>query len=501
MCGNLRFFFLMLLTVMFCSLTVFSGAIHAEETSQQTFSAPIIMAHYQLPNSTINQTPNVITAKDKNINTESHYIQDNPKAQKMFQHRWFYIAGEFWLLGLLLAFIPCILPLLLIIAGFLGNDASAAPQRRPIFLSITYVLALSSTYAVAGVITATFGIYLQAYFQMPWVIFLFSIIIVILAMSLLGFYQLKLPDFLQHHIVRHNKIRAHYKYIQVAVMGVLATLIASPCLAAPLITILGYIGSTGSIILGAIALFFVGIGIGTPLLVASTLGKQIIPHDTKWQPMLKVFFGLALLGVAIWTASRIIPSNWNMLLWSILIIYTANYMYSLRTSHFNHFPLIWKSFCILILSYGLAIFFGGMMGNANPLNPLSLSDISSKQTTTLIRVIDLTDFNNKLDQAKTENMPVIVYFTAKWCESCRIFKNQILQSSDAREILQQFKLLKVDLTYTNTPPYDISEKYKIVGTPEVIFFTASGELYQGRIAGIVSVDTFMKTLEDVSTAK
>ena len=163
-------------------------------------------------------------------------------------------------------------------------------------LALTYVFSLSLTYAIAGIAAASLGFYLQVYFQNLWVHAVSSVIIVALALSLLGFYKIKLPKRMQHFAARHNKYRANYHYAEVFVMGIMATLIASPCIAAPLAIAFGLIGTSGSILRGGMALFCIGLGIGTPLLAASAFNKELLPHAGKWQHVIKTFVGLAMIG-------------------------------------------------------------------------------------------------------------------------------------------------------------------------------------------------------------
>jgi thiol:disulfide interchange protein DsbD len=163
-------------------------------------------------------------------------------------------SGSIWLFGLLLAFTPCVLPLIILITGFLGRSTEIS-HTRSILLSLTYVMTLSLTFAILGILAATFGIYLNTYFQNPWILATFSILLAFLAVSLLGFYKIRLPWVLQRFTAHHNKLQSNYHFFEVAIMGILATLIASPCLAAPLVGVLMYIGGSGNLVLGAIGLY------------------------------------------------------------------------------------------------------------------------------------------------------------------------------------------------------------------------------------------------------
>lgn len=266
---------------------------------------------YQTKLDTISPAPAINLIQNNPPGTQVKYLgsSDSRLITSLAKGNWLLFISGIWFFGLLLSFTPCVLPLLLLIAGFLAQSSEIS-YKRSISLSFTYVMSLAITFAILGTLASSFGIYLSSYFQNPWVVGTFSSILGLLALSLLGFYKIKLPSRLQHIAVRHNKLQSNYHFIEVAVMGMIATLITSPCIAAPLVGVLSYISQTGSLLLGAIGLFIFGIGMGTPLLVATIVNKEILPNIGPWQHVIKFFFGVILFGMAIWISCRIIPNPW-----------------------------------------------------------------------------------------------------------------------------------------------------------------------------------------------
>lgn len=442
-----------------------------------------------------------IKSKESLANTKKTLTNMDKYVKQSTIRNWFAnnnivaIAGGFWFLGILLAFTPCILPLIILIVGFLGGRTQEITYRKTILLSIVYVLSLALTYAVAGVVTAMTGIYLQAYFQNVWVISAFSIIIAFFAFSLLDFYKIQLPSFMRHYAASHIRYQPQYHYIEVMIMGVFATLIAAPCVAAPMVAVLGYVGSAGDILLGALAMFFIGVGIGTPIVITACFNRQILPKAGQWQHVLKGFLGIVLLGIAVWTASRIIPHTWNMLIWSILIIFTGNYMHSmLLKHHVSSFYVLWKTLSIIVVLYGIAIFAGYMLGSRNPFNPLNLGYDVIKHENIFRSIPNTSEFNAALAEAKIRHQPVMVLFSADWCESCIELENDVFENSRIREELKSMSLLKVDLTGLNSPAYLIASQFHVTSPPVVVFYNSDGDLLREQVVGLISINKFHEVL-------
>ncbi len=307
-----------------------------------------------------------------------------------------WIIATFWFVGVLLGLTPCAITLMLIMSTIYGESNKAITKVKSLLLSFTYMFSLALTYAIIGILVASLGFYFKPSFQNNWIIGSFSLILIILGLSSLGLFNLQLPHhWLKSTIGVHNRVHKYGLYIEVAFIGVLATVIAAPCVLAPLVGLLSYIAKIGDVRLGGIALFFAGVGFGTPLIAFYLIGGSILQKAGEWQNGIKHFFGILLLGVAIWLLEHMIPPKVIMFLWSFLAIFTAIYMGVLinkekdsssdagqavcsldgeevpqKNLSSKNTGIVSKLISILILLYGIILFFGALLGNVDPLSPL-----------------------------------------------------------------------------------------------------------------------------------
>ena len=233
----------------------------------------------------------------------------NRFSQLLTQSHLGWLLLSFFGFGLLLAFTPCILPMLPILMGIIAGQKNNLSTRKAFLLSLTYVLSVAVTFAIAGVIASLLGYSLQAAFQNPWVIISFSLLFIALALSLFGLYELQLPYALRNRLNSISERQQGGTYLGVAAMGFLSTLIASPCVSAPLVGALSYISTTGNAGVGGLALFALGLGMGMPLLIIGTSGGKLLPKAGRWMKTIKIILGVLLLGLAILFLSRLLPSS------------------------------------------------------------------------------------------------------------------------------------------------------------------------------------------------
>lgn len=399
-------------------------------------------------------------------------------------------------MGFLLAFSPCVLPLIILISGFL-NQSNEISYTRSISLSLTFVMALSLTLAIVGVLAASFGVYLNAYTQNPWVIGSFSLLLTFLSLSLLGFYKITLPVRLQHATARLNKLQSNYQYIEVILMGVGATLIMSPCICAPLVALLTYVIETGSIFTGAISLSFFGLGMGLPLLVATIVQKHIFPKPGKWQFILKFSYGLLLIAIAIFIAGRILPHSLIILFWCLLIIFTAYFISSIDEERIKPFIILMKTVSSVALAYGLLLFAGFFLGNYTLTDPLHIKYVNVQQSLRFDQISGVNSLQNSIDNAKNFKLNTLVIFTTDWCTECTSLKNTLMNNEELTPLLRHFMLLEVNIT-NNTPPIkDLERIYRVSGTPQIIFFDTAGELSTTNIIGNQNLNVIKDTLQSI----
>ena len=260
-----------------------------------------------------------------NTNNEFVSEQDQFAATIAGGNLWLIIISFFGI-GLLLAFTPCVFPMIPILSGILIGQGKQLTTSHAFLLSLIYVLAMALTYTVAGILAGLFGANLQAAFQNPWAISGFVLIFIALSLSMFGFYELQMPSAIQSKLTKISNSRKGGSFASVAIMGVLSALIVGPCVAAPLAGALIYIGSSGDAVLGGLALFAMSLGMGAPLLAIGASAGKLLPKAGAWMDGVKAVFGVILLAVAVWMLERILPGTVSMLLWSLLFIFSAVYL-------------------------------------------------------------------------------------------------------------------------------------------------------------------------------
>ncbi|MFT3742464.1 MAG: protein-disulfide reductase DsbD [Gammaproteobacteria bacterium] len=400
--------------------------------------------------------------------------------------------------GVLLSFTPCVLPMLPILSGIIVGQQKTMNARRGFLLSLTYVLSMSVTYAVAGMLVGLAGSSIQAIFQKPWVIILFSLLFVLLAFSFFGFYKLRLPGGFEEKVGAlslHFQKKGHY--LSVAVMGCLATLIVSPCVTPALVGVLGYIGKTGNAAIGAIALFALGFGMGLPLLIVGSLGGKLLPKAGMWMKTLENVFGVFFLAIALWMLNRLLPPPVTLALWSAFFISCAIFMGAFSTHVEKGWHKLWKGMGILFLVYGILLLVGAAQGNGNVFQPLALPPQTTTHSTeeNFISVKNLTELKTQLRQAIAQNQPVLLDFYADWCISCQEMKYATLQNPSVLNQLKSFKVIRADVTANNAEEKALMAYFQVVAPPSFLFFNAQGNLMNNlTLVGKVDAPAFLQQL-------
>ena len=403
--------------------------------------------------------------------------------------------------GLLLAFTPCIFPMIPILSGIIVGHGHKITSYHAFMLSLVYVLAMSATYAVLGMIAGSFAFNLQAASQNVWVITAFSGVFVLLALSMFGFYELQLPGSWQTKLNQLGNKQKHGSLIGAAVMGVLSAIIVGPCVAPPLAGALIYISQTGDAILGGAALFALGIGMGAPLLVIGTSAGKLLPRAGQWMVTIKKIFGVVMLGVAIWFMERVLPGPVTMLLWSALIIVTALYMGALDTLLPGaKWQKLWKGLGIIMLIYGVILVAGAASGGNDVFRPLqgiaSQSESVGKLPFRSIKTVD--DLDRMLADAEFNNTPVMLDFYADWCITCKEMEKYTFSKPEVHAALQDVILLKADVTAHDEYDQALMKRFGIIGPPAILFFVR-GEEHRGyRLVGFVKTGDFVEHIKQVS---
>ncbi|UYM14711.1 protein-disulfide reductase DsbD [Endozoicomonas euniceicola] len=388
----------------------------------------------------------------------------------------------FLLAGIGLTFTPCVLPMVPILSSILvGNSTASRPKI--ISLTLTYILSMSLTFAVAGTLMGLFGasLNLQAKLQSPWLLGPFAALFVLLALSMFGLYELQLPEKLRNKL--GNSDQSQGKLSGAMMMGVLSALVVSPCVSAPLAGALIYIGTTGDALLGGLSLFALGLGMGLPLLLIGIGGRHLLPKAGQWMDSVKIFFGFLLLAVAIWMLERVIPGPVTLLLWGSLFTGCGVRLGAMNLQPKKNWAIASQALGIIFLVYGGCLIVGAARGNTDPLQPLAATvstDPASTTTPANSRLVftkthSVTELNELLQQATLQELPVMVDVYADWCLSCKVMERTVFPDPDVRPLLEQLQLLKLDITDNTEHHQTWLNNYQLFGPPALLFFDPSGQ--------------------------
>lgn len=429
----------------------------------------------------------------------SIYEQDG-LAIRLDQDSFWLTMVSFFGFGLLLAFTPCVFPMIPILSGIIVAQGAKITILRSFLLSLCYVLAATVAYTSFGVLAALFGANLQADLQQPWIVILFSSIFVLLALSMFGFYNFELPNYLQQKI--RNASTKQYKYglVGAALMGGFSALIVGPCVAAPLAGALIYIGQTGDVVLGAAALFVMGLGMGVPLLILGASAGSILPKTGRWLDATKAIFGVIMLAVAVWMLERILPAPVSLFLWALLLLLPAIFLNALDAlpEGSSGWRKIWKGIGVVMLVYGTLLLIGLATGNNNPLRPLKGFDGANIQVQKIkfANVVSVQDLEQKVQQASTKGKWVMLDYYADWCISCKEMEAYTFSDPQVQQILATMTLLRADITKMNTNDKALLERFALIGPPAILFFdTHQQERVDMRVIGYLNAKQFISHLQ------
>jgi len=404
---------------------------------------------------------------------------------------------SFFGFGLLLAFTPCIFPMIPILSSIIVGEGENITTRRAFTLSLIYVLAMAVAYTAAGVFAGLFGENIQAAFQNPWILSSFAAVFVALSLSMFGFYDLQMPNFIQSRLTEVSNHQKGGTLTGVAVMGLLSALIVGPCVAAPLAGALIYIGQTGDAILGGTALFALSMGMGAPLIAIGTSAGKLLPRAGMWMDAVKAVFGVMMLGVAIWMLERILPATITMSLWAILLIVSAIYMGALETlkAEATGWTRLWKGSGLVLLIYGIIIMLGVAAGSQSLLQPLKGIATNGTQAAethlSFEKIKGVDGLEKALADAKAQNKTVMLDFYADWCISCKEMESLTFTDPAVQSALANTVLLQADVTANDEQDKSLYKHFKIIGPPAIIFYNAQGEeLKPYQVVGYMPADKF-----------
>ncbi len=414
-------------------------------------------------------------------------------------------SGNTWLTlliffgaGLLLAFTPCVFPMIPILSGIIVGQGEDISTRKAFYLSLVYVLAMALTYTVVGILVGLSGENIQAWFQNPWIIGSFAIIFVGLSFSMFGFYDLQMPASFQSKLANISNSQQGGNIVGVAIMGFLSALIVGPCVTAPLVGALIYIAETGDAVLGGMALFSLSMGMGAPLLLIGASAGKFLPRAGMWMDAVKAVFGVLLLGLAIWLLERVAPVAFTMSLWAALIIVSAIYMGAVDSlgEGSSGWKKLWKGLGVLLLIYGIIIVIGLAGGNRNLFQPLkglggSSGAVTQAEHLSFKQIKGVEGLNAELASAKAAGKTVMLDFYADWCVSCKEMEAFTFTDPAVQKALENVVLLQADVTPNDDKDTELYKHFGIIGPPSIMFFDAEGnERKNYRVVGYMPAEQF-----------
>jgi thiol:disulfide interchange protein DsbD len=388
------------------------------------------------------------------------------------------IIPAFILLGLGLAFTPCVLPMVPILSSIIVGEGAQVRRWRGLLLSITYALGMALVYTALGVAAGLLGEGLAAALQNPWVLGGFGILIVAMALSMFGVYELQVPAALQTWLAKASGRQASGKLAGVFVMGAISALIVGPCVAAPLAGALVYISQTRNVLIGGAALFAMAVGMSIPLLLVGVSAGSLLPRAGAWMDAVKRFFGVLMLAMAIWLVSPVLPGWLQMVLWAALLMGYGFYL--MRPA--RHWGANALGGVLAVL--GVLQLMGLASGGRDPLAPLAHLDAGAAKAQGLhfTRVKTVAQLDAAL--AQTGGKPALLDFYADWCVSCKEMEKLTFVDPAVKARLADTVLLQVDVTANDADDKAMLRRFTLFGPPGIILFDVHGqEIPDSRVIG------------------
>ena len=421
--------------------------------------------------------------------------QDQSLASGLQQRSLGWSLLVFFGLGLLLAFAPCSLPMLPILAGLVVG--SGASPRRGFALAGSYVVCMALVYAALGVLAALLGANLAALLQTPWILGSFAALFVILALPMFGFFELQLPVALRDRLDNVSRNQSGGSLIGAGVLGALSGLLVGPCMTAPLAGALLYIAQSGNALHGGLILFAMGIGIGVPLLLLVTVGNRFLPKPGTWMNVLKGIFGFLFLATAVLMIRPVIDESLWLGLWGVLAMSMAYCGWRLAQD-FGRVAMLFGAGSVVMGVWGGLLLVGAAGGSDDLWQPLKV--YSGSQSTAapsaheaFMTINDPAVLQGQLDSAKAQGQWVLVDYYADWCVSCKIMEKQVFGKPEVLDALKDVRLLRLDVTADTAASRALLGRYQVPGPPSFVWIGPDGEERRAqRITGEVDAAAFLQ---------
>ncbi|MEH3022375.1 MAG: protein-disulfide reductase DsbD [Pseudomonas oryzihabitans] len=401
-----------------------------------------------------------------------------------------------FLSGLTLTFTPCVLPMLPILSAVVL--AGRARPGRGLLLSLAYVIPMALSFAVLGALMGLFGagLNLQARLQSPWVLVPFAALFVVFALGMFGLFELRLPAPLRERLERLLQSRQGGSLGGAATLGVLSSLVVSPCISAPLAGLLLYISTTADVTGGGLALFALGLGMGTPLIVVAAGGGALLPRSGAWLVGVRNAFGVLLLAVALWLLERLLPGPLALAGWGLLAAGSGLFLGALDFVPKPPRQRLLQLAGLALLLYGAACGIGALRGTSDPQRPLGES-VVPPLATRKDETRSLSD-PTALTAALGQGRPVLVDVYADWCISCKLIEREVFGNPEVLAQLRDFTVIRFDMTASDREQRQWLDRQGLFGPPAILFYDAKGqEQAIGRIVGEIDATGFLARLGEV----
>lgn len=458
---------------------------------------------YAPQHKTFTIAPVAATAANAEAATNNNSISDNDgqAANLLKSGKWWLIILGFFTAGLLLSFTPCVFPMIPILSSIIIGKNAHVTRLHAFNLSLAYTLGMCLTYTLAGIAAGLSGQMLSSALQTPWALGFGALVFAVLALSMFGFYELKLPSSLENGLMSMSRRIKGGKFFSDFLMGVLSALIISPCVAAPLAGALLYISKSHDVVLGGVALFSLSLGMGTPLLLIGASAGTLLPKVGSWMNAVRNLFGVLMLAVALWLITPIIPISLQLALWAALLIVPAIFMHALDPLPIDAKPALrfWKGIALMLLITGLALLIGALSGAKSPLQPLSGLTASSSvkeshSNLNFQKVKSVAELDAALQNA--QGKLVMLDFYADWCVSCKELEQFTFSDARVQAALKDSVLLQADVTANSDDDKALLQRFNLFGPPGIIFFnTQSKEEKNLKVIGYKNADDFLQILD------
>ena len=395
----------------------------------------------------------------------------------------------FFLLGLGLAFTPCVFPMYPILTSIIVGQGQQLSGKRAFSLSMAYVQGMAVSYSLLGLLVASLGLQFQTYFQHPVVLIAISILFVFLALAMFGVFNLSLPEKWQNKVNSLSNKQQGGSIKGAALMGLLSGLVASPCTTAPLTAALLYVAQSGDLALGALTLYILSMGMGLPLLILGSTGGKFLPKAGAWMDVVKASFGFLLLAVPVWLLSRFLPAYVVVIAATLVLLMLAVYLHRLSqqlSQGTTGQSISWMLALVIVLGTTGANLWYWLPGTT-----VTTTQATQTQNTEFKLVKTLDELQQEVKKSAEAGKPVLVDLFAEWCVACKEFEHITFADGEVKSLMAQFTLIKIDVTNATDQDQQLLDHFQVLGLPTLLLFDKNGsELTQSRITGFMGPKDF-----------